>query len=144
MQIKVGLMLATSLALALAGCESNDDDNDAVTTVPTMASPAGETVDRDDAISQVVSAACARYQECSQLGLDSKFESLEDCTGDLRADLTDRWTESKCGGDYGVLKAKIAECADRYRGWHCDGNLVDFTKTQTGCGADDVTAVNLA
>lgn len=75
------------LVFTLPACGDDNDDEASETTVPSIAQPEGPTVDRQNAIDRVVSTVCARYQECSVLGVIDKFDTEEDCRKEVQAAL---------------------------------------------------------
>jgi hypothetical protein len=100
--------------------------------------------DRDTAINQVTSDACARYQACGAIGPSAGsngYASINDCQTAWKDKFTTQWPPNECEGR--IDQSMLGVCRSRIMSTSCDSVvdvLVTFEVTCSAAAVCDLPA----
>ena len=129
----------SALGLAAVGC---GDDEDETTTTTTGTAPTGEP-SREERITQLATAACARYADTAAgcpgygTGDDQEYETETDCLADFQERATDMWSASECGSGQ-INVGRYRACEDRAKLAACSQGFIDTIMAASECRASEV------
>ena len=95
--------------------------------------------DRDTAINQAASDACARYQVCDAIGPSGAYASVADCQTDWKNMFTKQWPQNQCDGR--IDQSNLGVCRSRIMSTSCTNVLDVLTTFEVYCSAAAVCDV---
>jgi hypothetical protein len=115
-------LLAVVSVLGLTAACSHDD-------YPAQTTTSSAPVSRSS-ISRIVTATCAKAQQCNDVGVDRKYATDEVCSEKNFADRQNDLTNANC--PTGIDEARVERCVADIRAASC-GNLIDRFQTSSAC-----------
>jgi hypothetical protein len=135
------VMLATGAALTLACNKSSDREPEVASqtarTSPSefnnyQMTPASGTRPAAD---QIARARCDREQQCSNIGPDKTYSSMQDCLARIQHDWRDDLNARECPG--GINQHELNECMTQIRAEAC-GNPFDTLSRIAECTSGQI------
>jgi hypothetical protein len=120
--------LGGSVAI-LGACGSDAADN-------TPLEPSRET-----RISDLATAACDRYEDCSGFGSGQQYDSETECRADFTNKAGTLWPTDKCSSGQ-INSGRYDVCVDAAKNVACGGSVLDVIAALDDCNASQVCTDN--